>query len=1150
MSLIDEPKTFNPLQPEWGVEEEDKSPESLKSIVAIGASAGGLEALQRWFDSVPNDTGAAFVVIQHLSPDYKSIMDKLLERHTSMPTKVVDASMLVEPNHIYLIAPGKEMTLEGSHIVPIARNTNTRLHLPINHFFRSIAHNMRFKSIGVILSGTGSDGCLGIKAIHESGGLVLVQSPDDSQFNGMPVNAIATGVVDLVASIEELTVTVVNFLKNPGFSGGTLMSGMHNSAVQEICWLLLEETGIDFSVYKLSTFSRRLENRMNINQLSSLGDYLELLKDKTGGELKRLQQDLFIGVTEFFRDGASYDSLRKEVLEKLIKEKPESEPLRIWCIGCSTGEEAYSIAMICHDLMEQTGKVHDVKIFATDADMRALNKAMKGVYPESISTEVPEAFLSNHFMRETPTIYRIRKHIRNMVVFAKHDILKDPPFSSTDLVTCRNLLIYFQTAGQQKAFNAIRFSLNHNGYLFLGKAETPSHPDNVFECVDYRAKIYQKVSAQNEKILLTRQNEKQPPQEVKPRELLTHTGDYEKKSAAGNKAILLSHVAELLFDRFLAATVIVDCNLEVIHSYGDLSEWMLPHRPGRTQNKVSDLFTSSTASYLMSALNQSIKTKKEVIFNHLSGNREVDALEYSIHVIPFHHYSNPTNESDLLHVITLSHHEPSSTLFIESDALVSEGSSVKMPADEATKKRLEYLEDEVKNLRDRLRTSQAQLTSASEQLQTSNEELMASNEELQGTNEELQAVNEELYTLNSEYQQKINELMVATNDIDNFMKSTGIAAIFLDKAYRIRRYTSPFSDYINILPVDVNRSFLDLKLPFAFDSLEHHLEQCALTGEVHSRRVHLPDERVALFKVVPYLNSYRQIDGVVLMIDEVKELTTAMRDIEIIRYESDQLYLMSQAISWNYDIDLKQLQFSHSFNGKQILAVDKPDLNSLFEVITPDYRDEFIAKLKAILVDGKEYQFEHTIQLADQSVHHIQSKVFSHCDRSGRVLKLFGLMKDLSARKQLEDQTRYLEAKFNTLFNSIPIPLTIVNEQGEYVYANPASEHLFGYTQEEITKLHYRDLIHPDDLDVSSETFVRAKQSSQAGSITTNRRYVTKDGTSIQTHVKSFTLPNHDSYRDGFGVSMILPFSELLDIPWKEEAVAIKSAALLQPKEE
>lgn len=1147
MSIISDPKQFNPLQPEWGGEEtEEKPPEALKSIVAIGASAGGLEALQRWFDSVPNDTGAAFVVIQHLAPDYKSIMDKLLERHTSMPTNVVYSSMLIEPNQIYLIAPGKEMTLEGSHIVPVARNSNTRLHLPINHFFRSIAYNMRFKSIGVILSGTGSDGCLGIKAIHESGGLVMVQSPEDSQFNGMPVNAIATGVVDLVASIEELTVTVVNFLKNPGFSGGTLMNGMHNSAVQEICWLLLEETGIDFSVYKLSTFSRRLENRMNINQLSSLMDYLELLKDKTGGELKRLQQDLFIGVTEFFRDSTSYDSLRKEVLEKLIKEKPESEPLRIWCIGCSTGEEAYSIAIICHDLMEQMGKVLDVKIFATDADMRALNKAMKGVYPESISTEVSESYLSNHFMKETPTIYRIRKHIRNMVVFAKHDILKDPPFSSTDLVTCRNLLIYFQTAGQQKAFNAVRFSLNHNGYLFLGKAETPTHPDNVFECVDYRAKIYQKVSAQNEKIMLTRQSEKHQPQEAKPRDLMTHSGDYERKSAAGNKAILLSHVAELLFDRFLAATVIVDAHLEVIHSYGDLSEWMLPHRPGRTQNKVSDLFISSTASYLMSALNQSIKTKKEVIFNHLSGSGTAENFEYSIHVIPFHHYSNPTTDSDLLHVITLARNDLVPARLPEPDAEVG---SVRLPEGEATKKRLEYLEDEVKNLRERLRTSQAQLNSASEQLQTSNEELMASNEELQGTNEELQAVNEELYTLNSEYQQKINELMVATNDIDNFMKSTGIAAIFLDKAYRIRRYTSPFSDYINILPVDVNRSFLDLKLPFSFENLEHHLEQCALTGESHSRRVHLPDDRVALFKVVPYLNSYRQIDGVVLMIDEVKELTTAMRDIEIIRFESEQLYHMSDTISWNYDLELKQLHFSHTFHGKPLLIVDKPDLNSLFELVTPNYRDEFIEKLKQILIDGKEYQFEHTIQLADKSIHHIRSKVFSHSDKSGRVLKLFGLMKDFSARKQLEDQTLYLEAKFNTLFNSIPIPLTIVNDQGEYVYANPASLHLLGYTKEEITQLTYRDLIHPDDLVVSDAAFDHAKKTNQ-GSLTTNRRYVTKDGKSIEAHVKSFTLPHHEFYRDGFGVSMILPFSEFLDIAWKEEAVAIKSATLLDSNDQ
>ena len=862
MPIADIDSSFNPLgtEPVLVPASEDPSPEIYMNIVAVGASAGGLEALQRWFDNIPDDTDAAFVVIQHLSPDYKSIMDKLLEKHTTMPISVVEEPMLLQKNKIYLMSPGKEMALEGDRIVPIARSNNTRLHLPINYFFRSIATNINFKSIGVILSGTGSDGCLGVKAIHEGGGLVMVQSPDDSQFNGMPVNAIATGVVDLTATIEELALTVVNYLKNPGVSSSTLTTNITDSSrsVQEICRLLLDETGIDFSVYKLSTFSRRLENRMNISQITSLNEYISLLKDKTGGELKRLQQDLFIGVTEFFRDGEAYDSLSKEVLSKLIHEKSPHDSIRIWSIGCSTGEEAYSTAMICHDIMEEQGKQIDIKIFATDADMRALNKAMQGMFPESISTEIHEPLLSNHFIKETPSSYRIRKHIRNMVVFAKHDILKDPPFSSIDLVTCRNLLIYFQPTGQQKAFNAIRFSLNQGGYLFLGKAETPAQADNVFECVDYRSKIYQKVNGDNDKIRLTDQAESYS-FDKKPKRI-DHTKTFVQLNHLSNKTILLSQIAELLFDRFLSATIIVDKDLEIIHSYGDISDWMLPHKPGRTQNKVNDLFSPDIASYMVSASQESTKTRKEVIYNHLEDS-EKDKSEYFVHVIPFHHYDKPNSDAEIFHIISLG--DAASKPADERD------NSVQLPADEATKKRLEYLEDEVKNLRTRLRTSQAQLSNASEQLQTSNEELMASNEELQGTNEELQAVNEELYTLNSEYQQKINELTVATNDIDNFMKSTGIAAIFLDKAYRIRRYTAPFSEYINILPVDINRSFLDLKLSFGFDNIEQYLEKCALTGEDHTRHISLPNGRQGVFKVLPYMNSNRQIDGVVLMIDEV-----------------------------------------------------------------------------------------------------------------------------------------------------------------------------------------------------------------------------------------------------------------------------------------
>ncbi|RVU85877.1 PAS domain S-box protein [Leucothrix sargassi] len=1132
MSMKDSTLRLNSFQSEWNSDKKGNTTEMMTSIVAIGASAGGLEALQRWFDNVPNDTGAAFVVIQHLAPDYKSIMDKLLERHTSMPTNVVESSMLIEANQIYLIAPGKEMTLEGNQIVPVARNNSTRLHLPINNFFKSIANNLRYKSIGIILSGTGSDGCLGIKATHESGGLVMVQSPDDSQFNGMPVNAIATGVVDLVAPIEELTVTLVNFLKNPGVAGDALISSTDdsNNSMQEICWLLLEETGINFSVYKLSTFSRRLENRMNINQITSLTDYIALLKDKTGGELKRLQQDLFIGVTEFFRDADSYESLHKEVLQKLIHEKQENESLRIWSIGCSTGEEAYTVAMICHDIMEQTGKNLDIKIFATDADMRALNKAMKGIYPESISMEVQEPYLNNHFIKETPTVYRIRKHIRNMVVFAKHDILKDPPFSSTDLITCRNLLIYFQTAGQKKAFDAIRFSLTQNGYLFLGKAETPSHPDNVFECIDYRAKIYQKISGSNDKITLTQQHAAKM-QEVRSKTLPNHNSNYDVQTKSGNKAILLSHIAELLFDRFLSATMIVDNQMEIVHSYGDLASWMLPHRPGRTQNKIVELFEPSTASYIMSALKECVETKKEVMFNHLNSQININQPEYAIRVIPFHNYGNSSSDSELLHIITLSEVQEANN----QNHPHQDESGLELPTDEATTKRLDYLEDEVKSLRLRLKTSQAQLSSASEQLQTSNEELMASNEELQGTNEELQAVNEELYTLNSEYQQKINELMVATNDIDNFMKSTGIAAIFLDKAYRIRRYTAPFSDYINILPVDVNRSFLDLKLPFNFNNLEHHLEQCAITGEHYSQRVQLPDDRIALFKIVPYLNSYRQIDGVVLMIDEVKELTSAMRDIEIIRYESEQLYHLSDVISWSYDIEMNNLAFSHNCHGENLKLSQKQGLHSIYDLIPEALREQFIEQTEHTLETGEEFTFDHTIQLVDESVHHMHTKMFSHRDKHGKVAKLFGLMKDFSLHKELEEQTLYLEAKFNALFNSIPIPLTIVDQDGYYVYANPAISDLLGYSTNEITKLHYRNIIHPDDIPSGEAAFNEAK-AGRLESITTNRRYITKEGKSIQTHVKSFTLPNHQSYRDGFGVSMVLPLNELLDTVWKEQA--------------
>lgn len=1044
---------------------------------------------------MPANTGASFVIIQHLSPDFRTMMDQLLEKFTDMPILIVEERLEVKPNHIYILSPGKSLLLDGGFLVTKDKTAVERFGQPINDFFHSMALDDQIRSIAVILSGTGSDGTLGIKSVYASGGLVLVQDPDDAQFDGMPMNAIATGVADLVAEVHVLSTTLSRYLKASENDGMALTDRLedHHDDMQDIYSLLLEETGIDFSFYKIATISRRLEHRMGLNQINRLSDYIALLKNKDADELWQLKQILLINVTQFFRDMSSYDQLNEKVIEPLLVARKPHDVIRIWSIGCSTGEEPYSLAIMLHETAQRLKLRRKIKIFSTDVDEKSVNTAMLGLYPESIVSEVPDYYIRNHFSVDAGGMYRIREHIRHMVVFARHDVLKDPPFSNIDLVVCRNMLIYFQPVGQQKTFKAIEFSLRQGGHLFLGKAEAPVSGYENLGCISYSDKIYEKsgqrvtngneqyetstaYSTHKNSVLARYQNTNQ----INKRHSLSPVSEVQSRN------VLLLHVTEQLFDQQLAPTVILDLDYGIIKSYGSLSPWMKDFKPGESNTHIRDVFKSSVANYLASAVEKVSEENKTVNYQHIA---EGDVF-YTLSVTPLenHHPDFP--------VVMICSFILESASDLEK---IRSQDAINIPVENATNERMQVLEKELQSTRNNLILSQRELETISAQLQTSNEELMASNEELQGTNEELQSVNEELHTLNSEYQQKINELTSVNNDLDNFMKSTEIAAIFLDQSYRIRRYTQPFSKYINILPVDINRSFLDLKMAFQFNQAEEAFQKTLKSGEPSGGRVKLSEERYAIYKIIPYYGVNKSIDGIVIIINEDPEINAVMHDMKIL----DSVYKKNKLVSWEYDLSTKAFIF------KKDNELNLPETNKkvdFYRTIPDTDRSKFIDGIENVIESGEDFELTHQLKLPQGETHHFHSMAFSYINKNGDVERVFGLLQDISDQVINNEKIDFLQSRLNATFNFFPFPVSVIAEDLTFTYTNAALQKYSGYTADELTGESV-NIIKPEDETKQTFDLLGDLVTGKTETLSAVRKFLHKSGDISDIYVRSTKLP-------------------------------------------
>ncbi|MBD3221016.1 PAS domain S-box protein, partial [bacterium] len=831
-------------------------------VVGLGASAGGLEALDAFFDTMPGNSGMAFVVIQHLSPDYKSLMAELLAKHTEMTVKRAEEGMTVEPNTVYIIPPRKNLRMFHGKLLLSDQERNERgINLPIDVFLGSLAEDQGEKAVGIVLSGTGSDGARGIRSIKEAGGMVLVQAPDTARFDGMPRAAMSTGMADFVLPVTEMPPRLLAFATHPYVAKPPQSSPLllEEDRLARIFAILREHTRVDFTSYKQSTIVRRIERRMTVNQIQDLGEYVALMESRRS-EVTALYRELLIGVTSFYRDPEVWDELADRHLTSLFQDRASKE-VRMWVAGCSTGEEAYTLAMLCSDWMERYGERFDIKIFATDIDRDAITRAGQGLYPDAVAADLSPRLLTKYFSRQGDRVQIVRP-IREMVVFAQHNLVTDPPFTNLDLVCCRNLLIYLQPILQLKVIDAFNFALNQDGILVLGTSETTGDSTGYFEPLDTKRKIYR-----------SRGRARQAPQGELQRE--GPRWPVNSGRMVGLRMPLTAREEERFIDRLLGTltkdclplAVVVNEQLEVIHILGETDGYMkLPS--GKVLNDVSRMLVDDLAIPVATGLRKVFAAGNELKYSNVRVNKQGENVLVDLRIRLLDGRKGQ---------------DPLAIFFIEETDGVQRpivtGDQEHYDATEASEQRINDLEQELQFTRENLQATIEELETSNEELQATNEELLASNEELQSTNEELQSVNEELHTVNSEYQHKIVELTELNNDFDNLLSSSRIYTLFLDEHLEVRKFTPDLEAVIPIRDTDIGRPFEHLRHQLLDVDPLKIVREVEASGKPHAIEVQTVGGNWYLMRVLPYQISEGVAAGIVLTLVDITSLKTTRREL-------------------------------------------------------------------------------------------------------------------------------------------------------------------------------------------------------------------------------------------------------------------------------
>ena len=1009
-------------------------------IVGLGASAGGLEPLENFFNNVNPVAGFAYVIIQHLAPNHKSMMDELLARHTSLPIKVIEDGMQVEANTLFLNPPKKFVTLNQGAF-QLNDKEDKKLSFPITAFFHSLSeHNKEF-SAAIILSGTGSDGAEGIKFVKEKGGIIIVQDPATAKFDGMPKNAIHNGSVDKICAVEEMPKELDKFFgSNKKLKFTDFETDENSQLISDILLEVKKQTAIDFTGYKFSTMYRRTIRRMGLQGISNLDDYLEyLISNNTEGAL--LAKELLIGVTRFFRNAETFQSIRNRLIPELVKQTEKTRNIRVWIPACSSGEEAYSIAILIKDYLKKNKLQYDVKIFATDLDKDAIKEASSPYFPNSIANEIEPELFSAYFIKQKDG-YKVAQEIRDMIVFTVHNIIQDPPFSKINLVSCRNFLIYLTSDIQKQLFSLFQFTLVSDGFLVLGSSESVGEHATNFHEFDIKNKIFK-----NKKNLqmLNPKDKKEKDNSIRMKKVAKESDEENQKyfkNLSSSPRKILDNIRSYLIQEFVPDAVVFNQEFDLIHTTGKTNQWLeLPL--GMVSINILKMLPENLSLTFEVASNKIINENKEVSLK----NAEISEKMQTIYGTKFLniHFKKIELDNGSMAIIALFENTKSKKEPIKSAPI---------DLDLASKEKIEVLERELKVNKENLQTT-------IEELESSNEELQASNEELQSSNEELESVNEELYTVNAEFQEKVDELTATNNDLNNLIASTDIAILFLDSELNIRKFTPAIKDILNLMPHDQGRHISHFRSRFQIEDFTDKIEEVNRTLKPFETSIQDPSDRHFMMWVTPFRTNKNEIKGVVISFVEITPYSQTNQTIK----------LSEKAIkSFNKNLELEDEIFKEIVNHSSEL-ISMHDLDGNFNFVSPISKE--ILEIEAQKLIGS-HPFDFIINVNYQQIwtekfenikqgkavssfiieiatkHNPQKwleiRLRALKNKKDELIKILANSKDVSRRIHFEEEIQ----KLSLIAKQTKYSVIITDLEGKINYVNESFQNLTGFSEQSV----------------------------------------------------------------------------------------------------